>query len=204
MKSKFLIVLCVLLGVLVIGCSTTTTTTVASVDSSNQGRFGEVNIFPAKDFNGLGLVFTEVTLTTTVDGANTTINGEAFTYQRLLKEAQKLNAETIINVVIDKKTEVVTTSTNTFNPFSHGNVSTVGKKTTQTTYYGSALAIKYTTLLTRTDTVENTETNQKSTTTSPIFGGTTSNPVSSGSGVTAALTESGGGVKGFFDNLFKK
>ncbi|MDR1279106.1 MAG: hypothetical protein LBK02_10175, partial [Treponema sp.] len=65
-----------------------------------------------------------------------TDEGQIFTYQALLKEAQALRADAIINVVIDKKIQI-----STF-PGSH-----------ITTWYGSALAIRYTATLTETGSV---------------------------------------------------
>ena len=97
----------------------------------NEGAFGEHVRTPVKDFITLGLVFTENQLTTNYLAGN--VQGHVITYQELLKEAQKLEADAIINVVIDKKTQ------------------SVGKVTTET-WYGSALAIRYTDTLTETGT----------------------------------------------------
>ncbi|MDR0473699.1 MAG: hypothetical protein LBH43_08545 [Treponema sp.] len=188
MKSKFLIVLCVLLAVLAIGC----TTTAAKVAYANQGEFGDVGRFPLKDFTSVGLVFTEVTLVSNTQGKNSSIEGEGFVYQKLLKEAQKLNADTIINVTIDKKTEVVGSRTTIFNIFV-----ITESTTTTSTYYGSALAIKYAgTLKTESSTATTNDGNMTTTTTSvggPILG---DYPTNSAAGAT--------GDKGLFQKLFKK
>ncbi|MDR0877909.1 MAG: hypothetical protein LBN21_07635 [Treponema sp.] len=106
------------------GCVTTQTT------EEHQGNFGEHTRIPVKDFQTLGLVFTETQLAAADNGKD---EGQIFTYQALLKEAQALGADAIINVVIDKKIEASS---------SPGRYST--------TWYGSALAIKYTATLTET------------------------------------------------------
>ena len=179
MKSKSLFVLSVLfLGVLFIGCANTST---GSITNRNKGSFGEASILPVKDFNGLGIVFTNVTLTTEekigVKGVITESknSGEVFTYQALLQEAKKLNADAIINVTIDTKTETVTTGTN--------------RVITQT-YYGSALAIKYTNALTTQIAAE------KATVPLTTVNDSPSNPVPSGG--SAATTQA---KKGFFQRL---
>lgn len=124
-NNLFVWALIALIALAAAGCVTTKTV------GENQGNFGEHTRTPVKDFASLGLVFTETQLTTSSSG---TSQGQIFTYQALLKEAQKLGADAIINVVIDKKTQ------NTGN-------------TIQETWYGSALAIKYTNALTQTTTV---------------------------------------------------
>jgi hypothetical protein len=118
-------------AVFVTGCVTPMAT-----QSTNQswGAFGEV-LVPVKDFESKGLIFTEVQFTLKTDSG--TIDGKVFTYQALLKEAQKVGADAIVNVTIDRMTENVTTGT----AFSAG--------TFKETWYGSALAIKYTGALTQ-------------------------------------------------------
>ena len=99
---------------------------VAEINYQNWGVFGEAAVIPIKDFESKGLVFTEVSFVVKSDGQ---IEGATFTYQALLKEAQKLNADAIINVTIDKKVDKVTEGRQSFK---------------RETWYGSALAIKYT------------------------------------------------------------
>jgi len=111
------------------GCAT------KQIVSENNGNFGEHTRTPVKDFVSLGLVFTETQLTNSSTG---TSRGEIFTYQALLKEAQQLGADAIINVVIDKKTETV---------------ADIMASSTVETWYGSALAIKYTETLKETTSV---------------------------------------------------
>ena len=92
----------------------------------NWGTFGEMTLVPMKDFEAVGLVFTEAQFR--VDSKKG-VFGNVFTYQALLKEAEKLEADAIINVTIDRRIENVTMEKVTFR---------------QETWYGSALAIKYT------------------------------------------------------------
>jgi len=114
------------------GCSSTAT----QRNNQNWGSFGDV-LVPVKDFESKGLIFTEVHFTVTDNG---TINGKAFTYQELLKEAQKVGADAIVNVTIDRLVESATGSSG-FSTSSSINE----------TWYGSALAIKYTGALTQSD-----------------------------------------------------
>jgi len=150
-----------------IGCSTTSSKTVSTLTggiSNEAGRF-EVIRTPAKDFNTLGLVFAEATKNTDDAG----VRGDVLIYQALLKEAQKLNADYIINVVIDKRVESTMSTSTTSSPLSSSSSSTgmTGKET----WYGSAVAIKYTTTLTRQEVNQNTAGNSTTTTTttSPIM-----------------------------------
>ena len=127
MKHKLsvwvLFTLAVFMALLVTGCVTTTS------ESTIDKNFGENIRTPVKDFEAVGLVFSENQLT---NGGND--KDQVFTYQALLKEAKLLGADAIINVVIDKKT-------------------VKGFFRTTTTWYGSALAIKYTDTLKETGSV---------------------------------------------------
>jgi hypothetical protein len=132
----------------VTACVSTAPTEIAAtvtVAGMNNGRFGENIRVPVKDFETKGLVFTETQLITADKGND---EGQIFTYQALLKEAQKLGADAIINVVIDQKIQVSTSPNKRY-----------------TTWYGSALAIKYTATLKETASVTVTE-NDVTTTTS--------------------------------------
>jgi hypothetical protein len=141
-----LIILVTITAFLVTGCFTTGA---ASVQIQNEGAFGEHIRTPVKDFVPVGIVFTENQFRIT----SKDIKGEIFTYQALLKEAEKRGADAIINVVIDKKIEVVSSGFNTEQ---------------QETWYGSALAIKYTDTLKQTVTV--TISNDTGTTTTSTEG----------------------------------
>jgi hypothetical protein len=97
----------------------------AEMNYRHSGVFADA-LIPVKDFETRGLVFTETVFQVTREGG---INGEIFTYQALLKEAQKLGADAVINVTMDMQRENVK----------------VGQSThRQETWYGSALAIRYT------------------------------------------------------------
>jgi uncharacterized protein YbjQ (UPF0145 family) len=115
-------------GFMCTGCVT------SQIGHQNWGNFSDV-VISTKDFETLGMVFTETEFQTNI---NNSISGDVFTYQALLKKAQELDADAIINVIIDRKTENSTTN------LLFG--STSQKKET---WYGSALAIKYTIPLTQ-------------------------------------------------------
>jgi len=101
---------------------------IAEINYQNWGVFGEAAIIPVRNFESLGLVFSETTYTINSKGQMTGTG--TFTYQALLKEAHKLEADAIINVTIDRKVEKVADDK---------------KMIKKETWYGSALAIKYTT-----------------------------------------------------------
>jgi len=146
MKNKlfFLVLVIISAAFLFSGCMTK-----ASLGFSldNKGVFGEQIRTPAKDFVSLGLVFTEVHFVVTNKGM---FSGETFAYQALLREAHVLGADAIINVVIDKQTQ---------------NLSPTMSPDIQHTYYGSALAIKFTETLKRTSSVTIRDDNSTTTTT---------------------------------------
>ena len=99
-------------GMVLTGCAT--------ISKENEGSFPSISV-PAKDFTSLGLVFTENVVEN--------YKGEVFTYHELLKKAQELGADAMVNVTIDVKRE--------------------GKRflffyiDPKETWYGSATAIKY-------------------------------------------------------------
>jgi len=126
MKHAVAVLVVLGLGIVLAGCATA-----ASVNIENHGRFGEQIRVPAKDFESRGLVFAE--FQHEVISGRGVINGETFTFQALLREAQLLGADAIINVVIDKRIDRVTT----------GQITTVRE-----IWSGSALAISYTDTLT--------------------------------------------------------
>ena len=84
-----------------------------------RGSFEDVNI-AAKDFEPVSLVFTEITVDSN--------SGAFLSYDALLKEARKVGAHAIVNVVIE---DVVVCESSAFS------------SDCKTTRYGSALAIKY-------------------------------------------------------------
>jgi hypothetical protein len=136
MKNKlfFLGTIVVMLGVVFVfsGCLTTTAT---EMYYSNQGIFGEAVIIPLKDFEGRGMVYKTFTFRIDKDGR---ITGDVFKYQDLLKLAEAKGADAIINITIDKRTDMVKTSDSVFS-----------EEVLEETWWASALAIKYTGALTQ-------------------------------------------------------
>ena len=116
----------------------------AGVRYENIGNFGEMLLLPVKDFASLGLVFTEVQFTVSQSANNVEFLGNVMTYQALLKEAHALGADAIINVVIDRLDKTTISGTGTSR-----------QETTEITWYGSALAIRYTNVLTQDITLSN-------------------------------------------------
>ena len=137
--------------------------------------FGEQLKIPAKDFDSLGMVFTEVEFTI----SNGRINGEVYTYQALLKEAARVGADAIINVVIDYRIEDVTVGTST---------------TKRQRWHGSALAIRYTTMLT--DSTLDEKTGNR--TTSPVMNEPRVGGGSSGGGSSGETPSAKKGLFGLF------
>jgi hypothetical protein len=116
-NGSFTGLLCVLM---VLGAVLFTTACTSSLKSHVEGKAPDV-IIPEKDFETKGMIFVE----TLVKGRN----GAEITYDLLLKEAQNLGGEAIVNVAIDKKE----TKTWFFRWLLNS----------ETTWIGSALAIKY-------------------------------------------------------------
>lgn len=137
MKNKLLLLGALIVAAAVViplaGCGTVPTS--AGANHENLGTFGQSVIIPGKDFETRGLVFIE----TVYQASGGTINGQIFTYQALLKEAQKLGADAIINVTIDRLQQRV--------PSDEKNYALEKTYSLQETWYGSALAIKYTTIV---------------------------------------------------------
>jgi hypothetical protein len=171
MKNRFLLLgmIILMLGTIFTSCMMTST---AAVRVENEGAFGQNLIIPAKDWESKGFVFVEKQYQIT----DKNIEGDAFTYQALLMEAQKVGADAIINIVIDKKLESVKSGMATVR---------------QETWYGSALAIKYTTVLTST-----TET-KDSKVTSPVLNSSGKERNQAGGG-SVSTEEKTGGLGGLF------
>ncbi|AEF86488.1 hypothetical protein TREPR_1318 [Treponema primitia ZAS-2] len=130
---------CVLAFTLVLpGC-------VSSLKDTYTGTAWNIGVPAAKDVKILGIVRYE----TIVDRGN----GEKITYDALLREAEKLGGDGIVNIMIDVKRESSKLFTFIFS--------------SKDTWYGSALAIKY------------SDENLTETTVSKENGTTTSTPKSS-------------------------
>jgi hypothetical protein len=131
-KPYFFAVLLIVAGVLAFtGCLSSGN---VAVDRSDSGPFGEHYRTPVKDFVTLGIVFTENQFQVDSSGF---LSGNIFTYQELLKAAQDLGGDAIINVVIEQR-----------NDTESSGLSSIREET----WYGSALAIKYTDTLRRIET----------------------------------------------------
>ena len=128
-----MLVLALVLGLVVAGCTTTN----ALITGSNTGTIPVVDV-AAKDFTTVGLVFAEVEVLHRRRADSVTASGEVLTYYALLQEAQKLGADAIVNVTIDTKREMNSAKTK----FLIFTVSDTEEQ--KDTFYGSALAIRYT------------------------------------------------------------
>ena len=162
-------------GFVMAGCST-----VDTISQDNRGDFQRISV-PNKDFNSLGLVFSEKSYDIDEKGAR----GDIFTYYALLQEAKKLGADYIINVTIDVKTE--------------GTFKTVfGKQSNlikgKVTWYGAATAIKYTTALKNTKVLITPQGNSNTTNTDESYS------MAGGASSPANIDV----IKGFFGKIFKK
>lgn len=214
MKRKYVIVSMVLTGLvlsLVSGCTgapmprsaTSSVSQFAGLRVENNGNFGEHTFTVAKDFTSAGLVFTENTFTTTPES----IEGEIFTYHALLKEAQRLGADSIINVVIDKKIidKEVSESTSTSGQTVSSQRSRNSESIHEETWYGAALAIKYTTMLKTTSIVTIGTGADRTTTQSEqiIFsgGGTSGGTATGGGGAQSESNQASSSQSGLFGPL---
>jgi len=124
--KKFWII--ALLAVIMLPLMSCSITSSVSTKQRYEGRTFDISI-PAKDFQVIGLVHVE----TSVDKDG---NGTYITYDALLKAAEAIGGNGIANVMIDRKTTTTIMK-------SIGS----GVATNEQTWYGSALAIKYTNAL---------------------------------------------------------
>ncbi len=102
-----------------------------------KGGYADINPYTLRDFEVKGIVFVESKVNIDVNGERT---GSEITNYMLMKEAQKLGADDIINVKIDEKEEskVVDTYDSKLNFLKRK------YKKTSYMYQATALAIKYT------------------------------------------------------------
>ncbi|MCL2443724.1 MAG: hypothetical protein FWD13_09735 [Treponema sp.] len=123
---------------------------------AKDGHVMQVNIVPMKDFNVLGIIFVESSAT--VDSDGNIIEGSRITYEMLMREAQKLNADDIINLKIDEIHNIIITEEVKIVPTREfdgaGGYRTVDRErvvqvvTRTIDYKANALAIKYTNAVT--------------------------------------------------------
>jgi hypothetical protein len=130
MKHVRTVLVVLVLSFVVMGCATTATTS-QSLTEAHSGFVRDIAI-PAKDFEIIGLVFHEAV----VENGN---NGERLTYYALLRAAEQRGGNGIVNVMIDVRRERLDTTTTSM---TRGGSSTV---TFREIWYGTALAIRYTT-----------------------------------------------------------
>jgi len=156
----------VLAAVIMTGCAT--------IGKENNGSFEEIKV-PAKDFTSLGLVFTENVIQNN--------KGKVFTYYELLKKAQELGADAIVNVTIDVQREGTKILNIYLNP--------------KETWYGSATAIKYTPGTLTQVTTNNTE--STSVTKEGVIMNTAGGGSSGGGG--GGSDGGGGGAKSFLQKI---
>lgn len=121
-----------MLFLLVVGCASTERSMRSTFESNESGSYNNISI-PAKDFIIKGPIFVESTVTIEQNGVK---NGSEITAYMLMKEAQKLDADDVVNVKIDKVESVKKSVV-----VQRNMEKTVRTKTI--TYKATALAIKY-------------------------------------------------------------
>jgi hypothetical protein len=119
MKRAIVVLAVMVLAVLLMGCTT-------SLKSAHTGRAADISI-TAKDFEVIGLVYHE---TVVEKGFFTRENGEMLTYIAMLREAERIGGNGIVNIMIDKR--------------SQGTYFFFMPIAVRETWFGSALAIRYT------------------------------------------------------------
>ena len=117
--------------------------TEAAMNINNWGTFGEMSIMPVKDFEVKGWVYSHNEFR--VDGG--VISGPVFTYHELLQKANELGADAIINVTIDKVNRRASSATYDIDKNQIATQRSSSRARTEE-WFGTALAIKYTTALT--------------------------------------------------------
>jgi hypothetical protein len=146
MKSKLFVVLGTLAFVFImVSCATQPTISKITINHSypQSGNTNNSAPIPVKDYETVGIIIVKSSEVIDVTGNHT---GSKITYEMLLLEAQKLDADDVINIRIDvnQVDEVVADSS-----------SSTGASVTKTTYNytATALAIKYTTVVPSGNTV---------------------------------------------------
>jgi hypothetical protein len=127
MKRAFVILL-LTVAIFCNGCATTT-------KQQSQGSVSNVNNLVVKDYEVKGIIYLTSTAIERTDtkGNIEIISGSHITYEALMKKAQELGADDIMNLRIDKKTEPSK---------SNGNRGVGNNK--EAVYTATALAVKYT------------------------------------------------------------
>ena len=132
----------VLVFIILVGCSTTTIANKEKI--SFIGNFEEISI-KEKDFIIVGRIF--LTSSVIIDENEYIIDGSPITYEMLWKEAQKLNADEIINLKIDEIKKITEYQKLRLNHIDYQHSITVASQRIiakrEITYNATALAIKY-------------------------------------------------------------
>ena len=105
---------------------------------NSDGQFFQGNLV-AKDFVTLGLIFLESTAT--FDRNGYIVEGTKITYEMLMREAEKLGADDIINLRIDEIETLIATGETRRDPSLFRDVNIFERTIV---YKANALAIKYT------------------------------------------------------------
>ena len=138
----FKVIFLMLVFILLAGCSTTITAQREKV--ALNGKIEQITLVE-KNFTVLGIIF--LTSTAIIDSNGSIIEGSPVTYEMLMKEAQKLGADDIVNLRIDeiqKNTEIQ--KLNQENIDYQQSITSVSKRIIakrEVTYNATALAIKY-------------------------------------------------------------
>ena len=136
-KFVFLMLVCIILE----GCATTTTTRERVTLTGNIEQIPLIE----KDFIVVGMIF--LTSTATIDANGSIIDGSPVTYEMLMKEAQRLEADDIANLRIDEIQTDTEIQTLKQEQYEYGkSITTVTQRIIAKrviTYNATALAIKY-------------------------------------------------------------
>lgn len=139
-KKAILAAIVIVGGVFLGGCMSNVKEAQRTYTSAQQGALSYAAI-AVKDFETKGMIFVESTVTIDAAGERT---GSEITYQMLMKEAEKLGADDVINVRID---EVINDKAeDTYKTDINGDEAFESRKliSRNYVYQASALAIKYT------------------------------------------------------------
>jgi hypothetical protein len=113
------------------------------------GQIFEVGVVPVKDFTTAGLIF--VASTAKYDSNGRIIEGSKITFDMLMREAQRLNADAIINIKLDETHRFIETEEVRTTSRRNPNTGVIEEReervivlTKEVEYKANALAIRYT------------------------------------------------------------
>jgi len=117
---------------------------VKDYEQIEKGEYTNMQPNPFRDYIIKGVIFVESQVTIDVNGERT---GSEITNYMLMKEAEKLGADDVMNVKIDEREE--SKVIDTYERENDNEVKFVNRKYKKTTFYytATALAIKYTTAI---------------------------------------------------------